>query len=251
LKNDFRIMIVDNSNQYCLQLKSILLKLKIAKEIEFAFDAKTATELYDSFKPDIVIIEPLLPMGDGFVLLEKIVYDDVIRIVVTFVNHEFYIKKSIDLCVDYIFIKPLDEHLLSKRIMEIIQAAESGGGKCARRGRPENTISDLLKSVGIPVNIKGFRYLRNAIEIVASDFSNIDKVTKNLYMKVANNFDSTPTRVERDIRHAIEVAYNRGNPQLLNDIFGYTIDEDKGKPTNSEFIAMLADKIIIGMNHVD
>jgi two-component system response regulator (stage 0 sporulation protein A) len=124
--------------------------------------------------------------------------------------------------------------------MEIISMADVGE-KFTKQLNSQNNISELLKSVGIPVNIKGFRFLKNAIEIVATDISNLDKITKRLYLQVANNFNSTPTRVERDIRHAIEVAYNRGNPRLLNEIFGYTIDEDKGKPTNSEFIAMIAD----------
>lgn len=250
MKNGFRILVVDSSNQYCLFLKRIFLKLQILKDIEFAFDGKTAMDLYTSFKPDIVVVEPLLPMGDGFDLLEQIIYEDVIKVVTTFVNHEFYIKKSIDLCVDYIFIKPLDESLFCKRIMEIINMADTGE-KFTRQLNSENNISELLKSVGIPVNIKGFRFLKNAIEIVATDISNLDKITKRLYLQVANNFNSTPTRVERDIRHAIEVAYNRGNPRLLNEIFGYTIDEDKGKPTNSEFIAMMADKILIEANHID
>ncbi len=250
MKNGFRVLVVDSSNQYCLLLKKIFLKLQILKDIEFAFDGKTAMDLYNSFRPDIVIVEPLLPMGDGFDLLENIVYEDVIKIITTFVNHEFFIKKSIDLCVDYIFIKPLDENLFCKRILEIINMSELGE-KIIRQPGSEGNISELLKSVGIPVNIKGFRYLKNAIEIVATDFSNLDKITKRLYLQVANNFNSTPTRVERDIRHAIEVAYNRGNPRLLNEIFGYTIDEDKGKPTNSEFIAMMADKILIEANHID
>ena len=250
MKDGFRVLVVESSNQYCLFFKHIFLKLQILKDIEFAFDGKTAMDLYNSFKPDIVIVEPLLPLGDGFDLLEKIMYEDVIKVVTTFVNHEFYIKKSIDLCVDYIFIKPLDENLFCKRILEIINMSEAGE-KNTKQLSSKSNISELLKSVGIPVNIKGFRYLKNAIEMVAMDISNLDKITKRLYLQVADHFDSTPTRVERDIRHAIEVAYNRGNPRLLNEIFGYTIDEDKGKPTNSEFIAMMADKILIGMNHID
>ncbi len=250
MKDGFRVLVVDSSNQYCLFFKKILTKLQLLKDIEFAFDGKTAMDLYHSFKPDIVIVEPLLPLGDGFDLLENIIYEDVVKIITTFVNHEFFIKKSIDLCVDYIFIKPLDENLFSKRILEIINVAGQGD-KYKKPALSECNISELLKRVGIPVNIKGFRYLKNAIEIVSTDFSNLDKITKRLYLQVANNFNSTPTRVERDIRHAIEVAYNRGNPRLLNEIFGYTIDEDKGKPTNSEFIAMMADKILIEANNID
>lgn len=248
--NAFRVLVVDNSNQYCLAIKRILLKLQLIREIEFAFDGKSALEQYQAFRPDILIVEPLLPKGDGFDLLEGIVDDHIIKVVTTFVSHEFYIKKSLDLGVDYIFIKPLDENLFSKRLMEIIQMSRAG----VQPMRPvfsDNAISDLLKSVGIPVNIKGFRYLKNAIEIVTKDITNMDRITKRLYQKIADLHNSTPSRVERDIRHAIEVAYNRGNPRLLNEIFGYTIDEEKGKPTNSEFIAMMADKVQITMNHVD
>ncbi len=248
--NTFRVLVVDSSSQYCLAIKRILTKLQLVSDIEFAFDGRSAMEQYNAFRPDIVIVEPLLPKGDGFDLLEGIVNDDVVKIVTTFVSHEFYIKKSLDLGVHYIFIKPLDENLFSKRLLEIIQVS-GAGEKDARPIFSENAISDLLKSVGIPVNIKGFRYLKSAIEIVTRDISNIDRITKRLYQQIADNHNSTPSRVERDIRHAIEVAYNRGNPRLLNEIFGYTIDEDKGKPTNSEFIAMMADKVQINMNHVD
>jgi Response regulator containing a CheY-like receiver domain and an HTH DNA-binding domain len=243
-------LVVDNSNQYCLTIKRILSKLQLIRDIEFAFDGRSALEHYQAFKPDILILEPLLPKGDGFDLLEGIVNENIIKIVTTFVSHEFYIKKSLDLGVDYIFIKPLDENLFSKRLLEIIEMSQVID-KNTHSVFSENTISDLLKSVGIPVNIKGFRYLKNAIEIVTKDISNMDRITKRLYQQIADNHNSTPSRVERDIRHAIEVAYNRGNPRLLNEIFGYTIDEDKGKPTNSEFIAMMADKVQINMNHVD
>lgn len=248
--NSFRVLVVDNSNQCCLFVKKILSKLQLIRDIEFAFDGRSALETYRVFRPDILILEPLLPKGDGFDLLESIVDDDVIKIVSTFVNHEFYIKKSLDLGVDYIFIKPLDENLFSKRLLEIIELSREAD-KSVHPVFSENAISDLLKSVGIPVNIKGFRYLKSAIEIVTKDISNMDRITKRLYQQIASSHNSTPSRVERDIRHAIEVAYNRGNPRLLNEIFGYTIDEDKGKPTNSEFIAMMADKVQITMNHVD
>lgn len=246
----FRILVVDHSRQYCKTIKNTLSKLELIREIEFAFDGHEAIEQYRAFQPDMLIIEPLLPKGDGFELLESIAEDKLFRIVTTFVSHEFIIKKSLDLGADYIFIKPLDEDLFAKRLLEIISRQKEPESSAPRAHRVAS-IADFLKSVGIPVNIMGFRYLKSAIELVANDLSNMDGVTKRLYLQVAGFYNSTPSRVERNIRHAIEVAYNRGNPKLLNDIFGYTIDEDKGKPTNSEFIAMIADKVQIGMNKVD
>ena len=106
-------------------------------------------------------------------------------------------------------------------------------------------ITDVIKELGIPANIQGYRYLRYAVELVADDFSAIDKVTKFLYPNVANKFGTTSSKVERAIRHAIETSWLRGNKDLITKLFGYSVSADKGKPTNSEFIAAISDYIIM------
>ena len=112
----------------------------------------------------------------------------------------------------------------------------------------ENNITLVIHDIGIPAHIKGYRYLRDSIILTIRDKSAIDSVTKVLYPTIAKMYESTPSRVERAIRHAIEVAWNRGNTDTLNNLFGYTISNGKGKPTNSEFIALIADKIRLEYN---
>ena len=107
----------------------------------------------------------------------------------------------------------------------------------------ENEITGMIHEIGVPAHIKGYQYLRESITLAVNDPDIINSITKVLYPTIAKKFDTTPSRVERAIRHAIEVAWNRGNPDILNDLFGYTISNGKGKPTNSEFIALISDNI--------
>ena len=148
----------------------------------------------------------------------------------------------------YYLIKPFEFSVLRDRIADITAEKQSSGNVFDSKSRDlETNITMHIQQLGVPAHIKGYQYIRDAITMVIEDMDAINSITKILYPTVAKHYNTTPSRVERAIRHAIEVAWDRGNPDVLNDLFGYTILSSKGKPTNSEFIAMIADKIRLEM----
>ena len=148
---------------------------------------------------------------------------------------------------DYYFIKPFDTQMLIQRIKQLSGLSAPAQGNIVSFSSSDNslevTVSEIMHRIGVPAHIKGYQYLRESITLAVNDPDIINSITKVLYPTIAKKFDTTPSRVERAIRHAIEVAWNRGNPDILNDLFGYTISNGKGKPTNSEFIALISDNI--------
>ena len=170
-------------------------------------------------------------------------------------------QKAITLGAEYYVVKPFDIELLIKRIREIkfFKPTKQGNNFLAKENKQqyielskdsskkeenlEALVTNIIHEVGVPAHIKGYQYLREAIIMVVNDIDVINQITKSLYPKIAFKFNTTPSRVERAIRHAIEVAWGRGQQEAVENIFGYTISASKGKPTNSEFIAMIADKL--------
>ncbi len=146
---------------------------------------------------------------------------------------------------DFHFIKPIRPELVAKRIQQFVSRKENGKNTMVS-GNLEALVSDIMRQIGVPAHIKGYQYLRTSIILCVNDKSMLGSVTKILYPTVAKEYGTTASRVERAIRHAIEVAWNRGDVDVLSSFFGYTIQAERGKPTNSEFIAMIADKITLG-----
>ncbi|MBQ9517243.1 MAG: sporulation transcription factor Spo0A [Eubacterium sp.] len=145
---------------------------------------------------------------------------------------------------DFHFIKPIRPDVVAKRIDQLI--TQNGGSMITIPNSLETLVSDIMRQIGVPAHIKGYQYLRRSIILCVNDKSMLSSVTKILYPTVAKEYQTTASRVERAIRHAIEVAWNRGDVEVLSSFFGYTIQAERGKPTNSEFIAMIADKISLG-----
>ena len=219
-------------------------------------DGRLIYETIKLEKPDIVFVEDMLTEACFADIIEKIRsempdYQPFYFCAVCF-RSENYDRRLIGNGVRYIFDLPLDTNNLAYKMAYYV----SGGKpelsylpsqiKGLYRQGPwdmESLITKAIQDIGIPAHIKGYRYLRDAITLVAKDYSVIGSVTKVLYPEVAKMNDTTPTRVERAIRHAIETAWDRGDVDILGYYFGYTIQCKKGKPTNSEFIAMIADKI--------
>ena len=170
-------------------------------------------------------------------------------------------QKAVGLGAEYYVVKPFDIELLIKRIKELknfkpsqnvnnfitkevkTQYVEIPVDGAKNQENLEALVTNIIHEVGVPAHIKGYQYLREAIIMVVNDIDVINQITKSLYPKIADKFTTTPSRVERAIRHAIEVAWGRGQQDVVENIFGYTISAAKGKPTNSEFIAMIADKL--------
>ena len=177
-------------------------------------------------------------------------------IVLSAVGQEAFTKKAISLGADYYLVKPLDMKLLEKRIRQVSgkeQSVNDNNNLNMSKGiiNPDRNnatdleveITNIIHEIGVPAHIKGYLYLREAIKMVIENVELLGAVTKELYPSIAKKFNTTPSRVERAIRHAIEVAWSRGKVDTINQLFGYTVHNTKGKPTNSEFIAMIADKL--------
>lgn len=213
-------------------------------------------ELIKREKPDVVILDIVMPKLDGLKLLEKLAEENINTKIIMYsaIGNDKVVQKTFSLGAQYYIMKPGDMKDIEMRIIDCCSvpvthsAIKSGtSGTQITENNLESVITDIIHDIGVPAHIKGYNYLRDAIGLCIKDDEFINSITKLLYPTVAKNFSTTSSRVERAIRHAIEVAWNRGREEILTDIFGYTIDTNKGKPTNGEFIAMISDSIKLKM----
>ena len=253
-----KVLIVDDDTDYTSVLTTAINHRGTLEIIGCARDGLEAIEMIEESEPDIVVLDMIMPNLDGIGVLERISlkkkFNKPTFIVVSAILNEKVAAHTIALGAEYFMRKPVDFEALVNRIEMFAKEADLSMTEPAHKNelrvisRPaepdiEAMVTDIIHEVGIPAHIKGYQYLRNSIIMVVEDLDIINSITKELYPTVAENFNTTPSRVERAIRHAIEVAWDRGDPEVLNSFFGYTIANAKGKPTNSEFIAMIADKL--------
>ena len=216
----------------------------------------------DRERPDLIVLDIIMPHLDGLGVLEKLnEYDDYFPkiIVLSAVGQDKITQRAIELGASYYVVKPFDFKVFIKRLKdtvgirdEIVRIDENLSSRINTLGSKksikiekslESRVTEIIQEIGVPAHIKGYLYLREAITLVIENMDYLGAVTKELYPSVAEKFNTTPSRVERAIRHAIEVAWNRGKIDTINSIFGYTVNNNRGKPTNSEFIALIADKL--------
>lgn len=262
MKEKITVLIADDNQEFSRTLATYLENEEDMEVIGVAKDGNEAVEKIKELLPDVAIIDVIMPHLDGLGVLEKVnKFDKIpICIMLSAVGQDKITQRSIALGADYYVVKPFDIALLIKRIREIknfkplptgnIITSRDSNRKYIDIGKNKNDIENLealvtnmIHEVGVPAHIKGYQYLREAIMMVVNDIDIINQITKCLYPQIAQRFGTTPSRVERAIRHAIEVAWGRGEPTVMENIFGYTVSAAKGKPTNSEFIAMIADKL--------
>ena len=194
---------------------------------------------------DLVLLDLIMPNKDGIYVLDKIKEEalNVNIIVITSFNADEMIKRVSTYNIKYFLLKPFDFNDLEQRVLEATNQVETKNGQNLYENELKISVTKLLHELGVPSHIKGYQYLREAIMMVIGDIDVINQITKQLYPEIAKKYKTTPSRVERAIRHAIEVAWGRGQQDTVENIFGYTVSAAKGKPTNSEFIAMIADKL--------
>lgn len=228
-----------------------------------ADDGESAVEAIIKYKPDVVLVDICLPVIDGLGVIERIKetkgYEDTIFIVVTSVGSQYLIRCAFELGASFYVLKPYNTEQLTSRIQqiygrkreleyEISEELTNVSGKVVELTAArdiESDVTNIIRDIGIPANIKGYQYIREGIIMAVNDINMLNYITKLLYPTIAKKYKTTSSSVERAIRHAIEVAWNRGQIDVINDIFGYTVNAGKGKPTNSEFIALIADKLRI------
>jgi two-component system response regulator (stage 0 sporulation protein A) len=210
--------------------------------------------------PDVLILDIIMPHLDGLGVLEKLREMDLNPqpkiIMLTAFGQENITQKAVQLGASYYILKPFDMEVLTNRIRQLVsnQSASDSAAPASvkpkvvqlQKGRNlDANITSIIHEIGVPAHIKGYQYLREAITMVYNNIEILGAITKTLYPAIAEKYKTTPSRVERAIRHAIEVAWTRGNIDSISHLFGYTINISKAKPTNSEFIAMVADKLRI------
>ncbi|ASW42698.1 sporulation transcription factor Spo0A [Clostridium isatidis] len=254
------VLIADDNKEFCSILNDYLLNQKDIVVTGVAKDGREALELIQERKPDLVILDIIMPHLDGLGVLERLNsmnLDKIPRIIVlSAVGQDKITQKAITLGADYYVVKPFDMDIFTKRIREMFNGSTDeivkkpstvidNTVKVQSKGEMdlESEITSIIHEIGVPAHIKGYMYLREAITMVVNDMELLSAVTKELYPSIAKKYNTTASRVERAIRHAIEVAWGRGQVDAINKLFGYTIHNEKGKPTNSEFIAIIADKL--------
>ena len=214
-------------------------------------DGRRVLELVEGQHFDVVIMDIFMSGVDGIEVLEHInenVLQKPVVVVLSPIDSEEFEKQIINAGADYYFIKPVSPTLVAKRVEALARWRIKRDNKSGTITRDMDVvISDIMRQIGVPAHIKGYQYLRTAIELCINDREMLESVTKLLYPTIAKMYSTTSSRVERAIRHAIEVAWDRGDVDVLSSYFGYTIQSDRGKPTNSEFIAMISDRIKLSM----
>ncbi len=255
--DSYRIILADNNRDYLRLITEFIAETHLFEIIDYAFDGRQAVELTCKYRPDMLLLDLIMPVLDGFAVLEELYqsgYSTNTKVVMTSaVSLDYIMKKAESYNVDYVFLKPFKKEVFKKRLVEIMnrQSAGINDNRDWHENNPDLIVTKHIKEIGITANVKGYHYLRDAILMVHENFELLSRLTAGLYLSVAQKHNSTPQRVERAMRHAIETAWNRGNIGTLEEFFGYTILETRGKPTNGEFIAMLADKLNTELKLVD
>ncbi|MDQ0220791.1 sporulation transcription factor Spo0A [Peribacillus cavernae] len=253
-----KVCVVDDNRELVSLLEEYISGQDDMEVIGVAHNGKDCLNLLDTIDPDILILDIIMPHLDGLAVLEKLretnqgTLPNVIML--TAFGQEDVTKKAVDLGASYFILKPFDMENLASHIRQVSGKANNTSKKPSQysyrssqtESKPKNlsaNITSIIHEIGVPAHIKGYLYLREAITMVYNDIELLGSITKVLYPDIAKKYNTTASRVERAIRHAIEVAWSRGNIESISSLFGYTVSMSKAKPTNSEFIAMVADKL--------
>ena len=251
MDNQTTVMIADNGEEFCSSLVTTLQRSEGFRIVGTANDGEQAVRMILEKKPQILVLDLMLAKRDGLSVLKAIsTMDRKPAVLATsgFIT-DYVASAAANLGVQYLMLKPCDMTALAERLEELRFGQNQRLPQNSHGGKQsiEAMVTSIIHEIGVPAHIKGYQYLREAIIIAVNDMDVINAITKVLYPQVAKAFQTTPSRVERAIRHAIEVAWDRGDLDTLQRFFGYTVSNTKGKPTNSEFIALIADKLQLQM----
>ena len=241
-----QIVLVDDSLTLTKEIAEFFSNDDDFEVVAVANDGLDGIAKIESLKPDYILLDIVMPELDGFGVLNEIKYkidkSKTKIIMISQLVSDGFINKAMKNGADYFLAKPFTLNSLKNRLIEF----ESGVEEVKVKRSPlDEKIANIFISVGIPAHIKGYQFLREAIKMAVDNPEIINSITKKLYPSIAEKFDTTPSKVERAIRHAIEVAWNRGKIENINQIFGIKVYSSNEKPTNGEFIALVADKMLI------
>ena len=246
MTENIKIIIADDNKNFSENLEQFLESNEDMTVVGMTNNGIDVLKMVEELEPDILILDLILPRLDGLGVLNQLngMTSRPKVIISTAMGQENMTQEAVRLGIDYFLLKPYDFQTISMRIHQL-----AGNGMAVTPhvapvvGSYDVEVTSILHQMGVPAHIKGYQYLRDAIVFVIEDINLLGAVTKELYPMIAEKYNTTASRVERAIRHGIELAWDRGNIDLMNKYFGYTIDVERGKPTNSEFIAMIADKL--------
>ena len=259
------VAIADDNEKMVEVLSKIIDQDEELKLVGKAHNGEEICNIIKEKQPDVVVLDIIMPKVDGLSVMERFSHDENLKkvpsfIVVSAVGQERITEDAFDLGADYFMLKPFDNQVLLNRIKNLRRRSDR---RIRENVRPsvvreesgaygtrnlETDVTNIIHEIGVPAHIKGYQYLRDAIILAVNDIEMLNSITKVLYPTIAKKPQTTPSRVERAIRHAIEVAWSRGKMDTIYSLFGYTINSGKGKPTNSEFVALIADKIRLELN---
>ncbi len=252
------IAIADDNERMVRLLDHIVSSDEELQVVGKAANGEELIEVIQEKKPDVVLLDIIMPKLDGLAVMDRVSRDPGIKkpafIVISAVSQEKTTEDAFEVGADYYILKPFDNDMVLRQIKRTKARQEHSQSRARKinayesrkeymERNLETDVTNIIHEVGVPAHIKGYQYLRDAIIMSVTDMEMLNSITKILYPTIAKRHQTTPSRVERAIRHAIEVAWSRGKMDTIDALFGYTVSNGKGKPTNSEFIAMIADKI--------
>ena len=274
LNQKMKILIADDNKDFSDILMEFINRQEDMEVVKVAGNGEEACGMIQEVEPDIVILDVIMPYLDGIGVLERVTTMNLEKrplfVMLSAVGQDKITERALSLGAEYYIVKPFDMETLVNRIRQLKNMALVGNNNiivsssmtssansskqllAKPRSAPsphnlETQVTQVIHEIGVPAHIKGYQYLRDAIIMVINDMDILNSITKQLYPNIAKQYNTTPSRVERAIRHAIEVAWSRGKMDTIDMLFGYTVNNGKGKPTNSEFIALIADRLRLEM----
>ena len=243
-----KVLVVDDNQEVRERLSAILASMPQVELVGTAANGALALDMITRLKPDLVLLDIIMPQLDGFGVMEYLFEHSINTeiIVISALSQENFIYRALNLGAKYFIAKPFDAENIKNRIRDVISLSKGlmSPPEEARKHTSslDEKIAGIFISIGIPAHIKGYYFLREAVKMVVENPDSINRITKELYPGIARKFTTSPSKVERAIRHAIEVAWTRGRIENINDLFGFKVYGKNDKPTNGEFIALIADK---------
>ncbi len=243
------VAIADDNERLVQELKDYLSKEVDMEVVGVAADGEEAIELVKKQNIDVLLLDIIMPKMDGLEVMDTLnqMGRPIPRILIlSATNKDTITQEAFELGAQYFLRKPFQNEVVVRKIRQMVDQKsfiQATSGYAVQEHNLEVTVTNMIHEIGVPAHIKGYQYLRDSIMLAVNDMDILNSITKQLYPTIAEMHHTTPSRVERAIRHAIEVAWSRGKMDTIDDLFGYTVNAGKGKPTNSEFIALISDKI--------
>lgn len=261
---EISVLVCDDNISFCDAIKAFISQQEDMVISDIATDGVQAIEKIKAKRPDVILLDGIMPELDGFGVLLRLKEENLSNyspkvIMISAMSSEKITNEALNLGVDFYLAKPFDIKTLARMIRSLVRddlyidnknneiSFETQNKKAYNL---ETRVTTLLHEIGVPAHIRGYNYMRESIIIAVENPDVLNYITKELYPEIAKRCGTTPSRVERAIRHAIEVAWGRGNLETKDNLFSYTINVNKGKPTNSEFIALIADRLRLEMKEI-